>query len=270
MKRPATAQEWIHWLELGGGARPVRRIAILLGLLLLSLRVLYTLSHGPAYETTLLQADVGRQLALGQGFTTLVNYPQTAALMRQRHGVRLDLAGTYPELHQAPLYSMVIAAGLRLMPAGWRSRLFAAPAALADGYNGDYYLLGLNLGLLWLAAWMTYRLGRRLFDERVGWVALLAFMLSAGVWEQLVLVDGLPLLMVLVLVAFTLLTGLEERAAAGPAKRGGGWRLAALGAVCGLLFLAEYSAGLLGPVAAAFALARLFGRQRRLWLVAVG
>ena len=269
MKRPATAQEWIHWLELGGGARPIRRIAILLGLLLLSLRVLYTLSHGPSHETTLLQADVGRQLALGQGFTTLVNYPQTAALMRARHAVRLDRAGTFPELHQAPLYSIVIGAGLRLMPAAWRDGLFAPPAALADGYNADYYLLGLNLGLLWLAAWMTFRLGRRLFDERVGWVAMLGFMFSAGVWEQLVLVDGLPLLMVLVLVAFTLLTEVEERAAAGPPDPGGGWRLLALGAACGLLFLAEYSAGLLGLVAAAFALGRFSRRHRWLGLAAV-
>ena len=78
-------QEWIHWIEVGAGARWIRGAAVLLGLLLLSLTAAYKQFHGPAQETTLLQADMGRQLAEGRGFTTLVNFPQTAALMEVRH-----------------------------------------------------------------------------------------------------------------------------------------------------------------------------------------
>lgn len=264
MKRPATVQDWIHWIEAGGGARWVRRAVALLGLLVLSLVVANKQFHGPDQETTLLQADVGRQLAAGRGFTTLVNYPQTAALMRARHGVRVSEAAYHPEMHHAPLYSIVIAAGLRLLPAGWRDALFAVPPVPPDGFRADYFLLALNLALLWLAAWMTFLLGRRLFDHRTGWLAALALMLSVGVWEQVVLVDGLPLLMVLALGMFMLLAAVEERTGTTPSVSDAGWRLPALGAACALLFLAEYSAGLLFLVAAAYVLERFRGRHR--WL----
>ena len=119
MPRPRTAQEFIHWLEMGAGARWIRLAATIAGTLTLSLLVAWKQFHGPVSETTLLQADTGRQLAQGAGFTTLVNYPQTAAFLEKR-GVRFDAKQPYPELHQAPLYSIVIAAALRTLPATWR------------------------------------------------------------------------------------------------------------------------------------------------------
>ena len=57
MKR---AQEVIHWLEVGAGARGVRLAAVLVGTLALSLIVAWKQFHGPVSETTLLQADTGR------------------------------------------------------------------------------------------------------------------------------------------------------------------------------------------------------------------
>ncbi len=267
MKRPLSAQEWVHWLEEGAGARWIGRGAALLALLLLSLLAAYKQFHGPADETTLVQADMGRQLALGRGFTTLVNYPQTAAVMRARHRVQVAHAPFYPVLDQAPLYSIVIGAALRALPAGWREGLFRSPPVPPDGFAADYFLLGLNLVLLWIAAWQTFRLGRRLFGARVGWVSMLALMFSVGVWEQVVLVDGLPLLMVLALGAFQVLAAIEtalEAEGAAPARgdRRLGLLFLALGLIGGLLFLAEYSAGLLGVAAAAYAGWRLRGRFR--------
>ena len=264
MKRPASAQEWVHWLEEGPGGRWVRRGAVLLGLLVLSLATVDKQFHGPADEMVLLQADVGRQVAAGHGFTTLVNYPQTAALMQTRHGVTPDRVAFYPELHQAPLYSIVIAASLRLLPAAWRESLFASPPVPPDGFAADYFLLALNLVLLWIAAWQTFRLAARLFDGRVAWVAVLALLLSAGVWEQVVLVNGTPLLMVLVLGTFQLLAAEESGA---PAAARGFVRWLAVGGLCGLLFLAEYSAGLLFLVALGYAGWRLEGRGRKQALI---
>lgn len=275
MKRPRSAQEWIHWLEEGAGARGVVRGAILLALLLLSLLAAYKQFHGPAHETTLVQADMGRQLARGRGFTTLVNYPHTAAVMRARHRVQIAHAPDYPVLDQAPLYSIVIAAALRALPASWREGLFRSPPVPPGGFAADYFLLGLNLLLLWIAAGQTFRLGRRLFGERVGWVSMLALMLSVGVWEQVVLVDGLPLLMVLALGAFQILAAIESRleapeaSAARGGRRMGRWFLA-FGLVGGLLFLAEYSAGLLAVAGAAHAVWRLRGRARGAALALMG
>ena len=173
MSRLRTAQELIHWLEVGAGAKWIRLAAVLFVGLVLSLRVAWTQFRGPLSETTLLQADLGRQVAAGQGFTTLVNYPQTAAVLAQR-GRQFDPRQPYPELSQAPLYAVVIAGGLRLLPAGFRESLFTQAPVPPDGFRGDYFLLGLNLILFWASAWLTYDLGRRLFAPRVGWLAALA------------------------------------------------------------------------------------------------
>ena len=168
MNRPASVQEWIHWLEEGRGARWIWRAATLLSLLVLSLWTAFKQFHGPADEMTLLQADVGRQLATGHGFTTLVNYPQTAAVMRARHGVQVDAAGFYPELYQAPLYSIVIAAGLRLLPGGVAGGAVCAAARAARTALPPIISCSASIwSLLWIAAWQTYLLGRRLFDDRV-------------------------------------------------------------------------------------------------------
>ncbi len=269
MSRPKTAQELIHWLEEGAGARWVLRAAVVGVVLALSLLVAWRQFHGPATEATLVAADTGRQLARGAGFTTLVNYPQTSACLAAR-GVRFDPAKPYPELHQAPLYSLVIAAGLRVLPAGLRASLFASAPVPPDGFAADYFLLGLNLALFWLAAWLTFVLARRLFDALTGWLAAGALLVSVPAWQQTVSVNGTPLLMVLALTAFWLLARAEGEEGA-PERPVPGW-LAALGAVCGLLFLAEYSAGALVLVALGYLAWRFEGRDRwvALGLVAAG
>lgn len=271
MPRPRNLQELIHWLEVGGGARGIRLGAVLLGALVLSLLVAWKQFHGVTAETALRQADVGRQLARGEGFTTLVNYPQTAAFLAAR-GLHFDPRRAYPELHEAPLYSLVIAGALRLLPGAARESLFGTVPVPPDGFRADYFLLGLNVVLLWGAAWLTFALARRLFDLRSAWVALLALLVSVGVWQQTVLVNGAPLLMVLVLAAFWFWTRIEETADDEVGKVASGGRLAALGILSGLLFLAEYSAGALVFVALGYAAVRFTGRRRwfALALVAVG
>lgn len=116
---------------------------------------------------TLLQADLGRQLAAGEGFTTLVNFPQVEAGLRAG-GRDFDPKRPYPELYQAPLYALTFAGALAVVPAGWREAWFTAEPVAPDGFGADYFLLGLNLVLFWIAGWLTYDLGRRLFSPRVG------------------------------------------------------------------------------------------------------
>lgn len=262
MTRPRTAQEVIHWLEMGGGARWIRLAAILAATLVLSVLICYKQFHGPVTEMTLVQADTGRQVALGKGFTTNVNFAQTVAVMRER-GMRFDPEVAYPELHHAPLYSIVIAGGLRLMSTAQRERSFGPPLAPPDGFRADYFLLALNLVLLWIAAWLTFDLGRRLFEPRVGWLAAFALLLSVAVWQQTVAVNGTPLMMVLGLAAFRIWLQVDLIAdeAEATTLRRYGW-LVGLGIACGLLFLGEYSAGALVLVAFGYAAHRYGGSAR--------
>ena len=223
---------------MGPGARWVRTAALLLGIVLLSLRIGYTQFHGPRSEVTLQQAVVGRQLAQGSGFTTPVRYPQTLALLKaERRPV--DLGAAWPELHQPPLYAAVIGTVLKAVPSSVRPSLFDTAPQPPDGFRADYLLLALNIALLWFAAWLTYALGRRLFDGWVGLLAALGLLLSAMVWEQTVAVNGTPLMMVVLL----LLTHAAVRADA-ELGRGRGVAFFLAGLLCGSASLCDYSATL--------------------------
>jgi hypothetical protein len=277
----------VHWLEVGAGGRWIARIAVALGIAVLSLLVGYKQFRGPLTETTLAQAAVGRQLAHGQGFTTPVNYPQTAAWLRARASevtpVRDDaLAQPFPELHQPPLYSLAIAATLRLFPEKMRAALFASAPAATEGFRADYVLLALNVALLWLAAAQTFFLARRLFGDAVAWIAMGGLLLSTASWSAAVAVNGTPLAMVLFLALFQTLarlgeTGVSEKntltesraTTAATAKSRWVW-LAAAGALSGLLFLTDYAAGVGLLALLAWAWRRFFGTTRALSLVVIG
>ena len=265
--RPRTTQELIHWLEMGGGKRWVLLGALIVCGMSLSLVVSWRQFHGAASEATLVQADMARQIASGHGFTTRVNYPQAVAFLGAR-GVRFDPAVPYPDVYQAPLYPLVIAGSLRLMPHSVRESLFGAVPAPPYGFGADYLLLGLNLALFWLAIWLAFDLGRRLFGAPAGWLSAIALFLSVPVWQQVVAVNGTALMMVLALGAFHA----WWRAESAEDLRRAALPLGALGALCGALFLTEYSAGALAVVALAWSARRFTGaaRWRALGLVAGG
>jgi len=265
MTTPRSLQEWVHWLEIGPGARWIKRGALLLAVLLLSLRIGYTQFHGPLTETTLAQAVVGRQLAAGEGFTTLARYPQTLAVLRAR-GASPDFSRAWPELHQPPLYSALIGGALRLLPATLRQALFEKAPVAPDGFRADYLLLVVNIGLLWLAAWLTFLLGRRLFDASTGLLASLGLLVSASIWAQTVAVNGMPLMMVLVLALFYGLV--RGDIAATESRQTWPWFLFA-GALCGLMALGDYPAGAVVLPVLAWTWLRLAGQARYAALLAV-
>lgn len=257
MMLPRNAQEWVHWLEMGGGALWLRRGVWLLALAVLSGWIAYKQFDGPRTEMTLLQAGVARQLAAGEGFTTLVNYPQSVAFFRDR-GLDFDPGLPYSEVTQPPLYPLVLSAALRLLPMDAWNRPIDAP----NGHPADYLLLAVNIGLLWLAAGQTWSLGRRLFGPRAGSLAAVGLLLTAGIWNQTVAVNGTPLAMVILLGIFQCLASAHASEQAG---RSAAMAWAGVGVGCGLLFLTEYTAGVLVVVLAIHAWRTSPDRRRR-WI----
>ncbi|MES1167758.1 MAG: hypothetical protein ABUL61_01175, partial [Oleiharenicola lentus] len=117
-----SSQEFIHWLEQGAGAHWVRRGALFFGALFLTLWYSWHQFHGIPTEFVMQQAVLGRQVAQGKGFTTLVNYPQTYAVLKAK-GIPFDEKKPYPELYHAPLYSLVLAVGFAVLPdSAWQSK----------------------------------------------------------------------------------------------------------------------------------------------------
>jgi hypothetical protein len=258
-----SAQELIHWLEQGRGARWMLGALLAAGALLLTVVYSWKQFHGIPTEFVMQQAVLGRQLSQGRGFTTTVNYPQTYAL-REARGHRFDERQPYPELHHAPLYALVLAAVFLLLPASaWAHR-----PVPPDGWLPDYVVLAVNLVLLWAAVALVWRLARRLFDRRAAWLATAGTVLSVTLWQETVKLTGLPVFLVLMLAVFNVLADLEERITDFPAMtRRLAVRLALLGLLTGLLFLTEYSAGLVLLVVGGYLAWRCHGALR--WPVLV-
>jgi hypothetical protein len=250
---------WVHWIEQGAGARWLARIALVSAIAVLSGIIAYKQFRGPLSEETLRQANLGRALAAGQGFSSAVNYPQAHAFLQER-GWAFGPAQPFPEMYHAPGYGAVIGAVLALLPDEMERSLFASTPIPPDGFGADYFLLGLNLVLLWLAGAQTWWLARRLFDGPTAMIAALGLLLSVSIWDQALAVNGTPLAMVLLLGLFQAVW----LADAAVAQRGASWVWWGVGGgLVGLLFLTDYPAGMLLPVVAIYAL----WRQR--WIAAV-
>ncbi|WP_438479018.1 ArnT family glycosyltransferase [Oleiharenicola lentus] len=252
------SQELIHWLEQGRGARWMRIATVVFAGLLLSTIYSWKQFHGIPTESVMQQAVLGRQVAKGEGFTTLVNYPQTYAVMQKR-GEAFSQDRLYPELHHAPLYALTMAGVFAVLPESLWSQRPTPPS----GWGPDYAVLGLNLVLFWLAVWLAWRLGKKLFDERVAAIASVAMAVSVPLWEQTVMLTGLPLFMVLMLAVFNSLAGLEERLRDFPVPdKSTVWRVALLAVWCALSFLTEYSGGLVALVIGGYLALRVAGSAR--------
>lgn len=258
-----STQELIHWLEQGGGARGVRRAGLILAALVLTVFYSWRQFHGIPTEFVMQQAVLGRQVAQGHGFTTLVNYPQTYAVLKAR-GIPFDEQKPYPELYHAPLYSLVLASGFFLVPDSvWQSKPAQPGPWTPDGWGPDYVILAINLALFWTGVWLVWRLAGKLFDARAAWLAMLATIVSVTLWQQTIALTGVPLFVVLLLGVFNVLADLEDRLAE-PVhfSRKLAVRTAALGALAGAVFLTEYSGGLVAVVLAGYLGWRFHGAVR--------
>ncbi len=183
-----------------------------------------------------------------------------ATLAEQGRG--FDAAVRFPSVYHAPGYALAIAAVLTVTPERLRETWFEEVPEAPTGFGADYMLLGLNVGLLLVAAGQSAWLGRRLFDRRVGLIAGVGVMASTSIWGHVVAVDGTALAMVLLLGLFQSLAKADAAVEAG--ETGVRWWMVA-GGMVGALFLTDYPWAVLGLVAGGFAWWR--GRPRMAVLV---
>jgi len=120
------------------------------------------------------QAQIGRQLATGQGFTTLYARPLAMHLMLVRTG---NLASPLPEISQAPLGPLINAAILR---AGGRY-LVASPADFV--LPAERAITAVAFVFFAASLALSYLLGRWLFDGRLALIGLGLIIASDLVWR---------------------------------------------------------------------------------------
>lgn len=270
-QQPRGIQDIIHFIEEGTGARLIRWFLVLV--LLFGAGAIYQLTEARNFSSpeAMDAAQLGRNLAEGRGYTTSFIRPLSMhlrqELMRAKGAdPRAVLAEPHPDLENAPVYPVLLAALLKALPVAQVYQLpediyYRRPAA-------EVAISALNLALFVLAVFLVFSLGQALFEPAVGWLAALLFAGTEMIWRFAN--SGLPtlLLMVLVLAALRALAALDRSSQ--PDAPAGTSRLLGLAAVAGgllgLAALTRYSFLLLGLLVLVWLPFALGRKKFALWL----
>ena len=198
-------QTFLHAFEQGRGVLWIRRLVIAAVVGLLAMMWFVFKFNGFSVPAAMDQAQVGRQIAEGRGFSTLYARPLALHLGLARTG-RVDLP--LPEISQAPLGPLLNAAVFRA--SGMNFALapgeFVSPAERAITVAGFAFFAGSLL--------LCYFLGRRLFDPGLALLATGLLVITDLVWRFAF--SGLPQMAMLFLFSgalLALLSALDANAA---------------------------------------------------------
>jgi len=223
-------QNFVHKLEEGGWATWVRRI--LAGVFVLFIISLWMFRDngfkGLSHEVAMEQAQISREIARGNGFTTKFIRPAALYQFRENTG-RFDLEHT-PDTYHAPLNPLLNAPFLKLVEKSWQitiKDIVSTPDRVLVAVQFLWMIIG------WIVSYLTMS---RLFDKRLAVFGVWMLILCQSFWDFAV--SGLPqnLMFALFSVAiYCLVRAVENRVAEKPVWR---WLLVCAFAF-GLLALAH-------------------------------
>jgi 4-amino-4-deoxy-L-arabinose transferase-like glycosyltransferase len=273
-------QSAVFQIEMGRGKRIIQWV--LLVLLAAALGLIYTAGQfrGLDKRESMDMAQLGRNLARGEGFTTYVIRPLSIWQLEQ-HGwniqdkdVRERLVMKHPDICNPPLYPLVLAGLFKLLP----ESAFKYDAVERVYYPERWVILPFDQLCLLGCVLLVFIWAKRLFDRRVAVMAGLLMLFSDTLWSYGV--SGLPtnLLMLLFLLATYFLFLADNRlnspepaeggeADATPARVNGGVAVLVIASavLLGLCFLTRYLAAFF-LVPMAIYVARIFrGRAAAMW-----
>jgi hypothetical protein len=255
-------QDLIHFLDVAVGPRVFR-----IGLSVLAVVALTSLYDWRAFRNMTTQeamdsAQVGRNLAQGKGFRTSFIRPLSIFLVRNHNQQNptagsnasdpARLNGTHPDLANAPVYPVVLAGLMKVLP--FHYPVSRGPFWTCNGVFWRYepdFLIALFNQLLFLGLVVSvFFLARRLFDGPVAWVSAVLMLGGELYWRFTV--SGLSTILLLVIflgLAWGLVL-IEEESDKPKWGRKGSFLLAGvIGALVGLGGLTRYGfAWLLLPV----------------------
>jgi 4-amino-4-deoxy-L-arabinose transferase-like glycosyltransferase len=245
-------QELIHKLEEGEGAKYIRIAFFVLALL--GLTAVWHIREAKSFSSieAMDAGQIARNIADGNGYSTDCVRPFSVSLIEQHRGGRGSLLKEpHPDLANAPLYPVVLAALMKVLPFDWK-----VSAATFWRYQPEVLIGWFNQVLFFVAMFQVFWLASRLFDRAVGFLSAILLGLTEVFWDFTTSGLSTMLLIVMFLGLVHLLVLLDEcvREEIKPKVRILSL-VAAAGLLVGLMALTRYSMGwLILPVAGFIAL----------------
>ncbi len=179
-------------MEVGGGRAVVRLIPIVVSVALVCFVYDYLYFNGLREPESMDNAQVARQIYSGQGLTTKFLRPYAVAQLRayaaSQHSDLFPAARfpanvprVLPDTYNAPGFPYLLAGWFHVVHPQFGEPIGAIVAAHA--YAPDRWIPILNQIFVLLTAVLVFILGFRVFDERVAWISLIAFLCTEMIWR---------------------------------------------------------------------------------------
>ena len=181
----------VHSLDQGGLV-PIIRVAMF-GALILTLTLLYLFVQfrGLSSATAMDQAQIARQLAMGNGFST--QYIRPLAIWQLETAGKKIPKDEFPDFFQSPLNPLINSIPLKMVESSWK----LTPIDLV--YVGDRVIAGTAILLFFLSVWIWYHVACRLFDRFIALLGCSIVILSDLMWQFSL--SGLPQMLLLLLLS---------------------------------------------------------------------
>lgn len=182
-------QELVHQVEMGRLKVVVLRAAFAAALVGLVALYLFFDFRGLETETAMDQAQIGRQIAAGAGYSTL--YIRPLAIWQFLGKSEKVPRGFFPDTYNFPLNPAIDAVVLRAAKRWWKME----PTDMV--YAADRIIAAAGVAVFLAAVTLTFFLVRELFDRRIALLTVALVLLTDMMWRFAV--SGLPQNVVLLL-----------------------------------------------------------------------
>jgi hypothetical protein len=197
-------QDIVHSLDQGGLV-PIIRIAMF-GALIITLTLLYLFVQfkGLSSSTAMDQAQIAREIAAGNGFST--KYIRPFAIWQLENAGKEVPTENFPDFYQSPLPPFVNSIPLKMVQSQWKLE----PTDLI--YIGDRMIAGTAILCFLLSVAVWYLIGLRLFDRKLSLIACALILLTDLFWQFSL--SGLPQMLMLLVFSgacWTTLKAMEKK-----------------------------------------------------------
>lgn len=219
-------QRVIHATEVGSYAIWIRRLVMLLAAVGLAVFHLLYAFRGLGTSQAMEQAQIGREITRGHGWSTMMARPLAAGELERRG--RNAAEAVWVDTYHAPIPPLLDALALLTVKASWLEH----PERL--GMTGDRAIATMSVLFFLAAVGVLYLIAVRLFDHTLAWVACGLVLVCDAMWQYSL--SGLPQMVILFFLHLTIYALIRALEAHHHARSPAPW-LAAAAAGFGLLAL---------------------------------